>query len=84
MAHLEVDVRLVRWSSTFGARGAGGALRGGAGRGAGGGLRLPGAVLLLARPAQGSVNNMQEEKHVFNKMGAMQLIFFTISCNINP
>ena len=79
-----MDVRLVRWSSTFGARGAGGALRGGGGRGAGGGLRLPGAVLLLARPAQGSVNNMQEEKRVFNKMGAMQLIFFTISFIINP
>ena len=84
MAHLEVDVRLVRWSSTFGACGAGGALRGGGGQGAGGGLRLPGAVLLLARPAQGSVNNMQEEKRVFNEMGAMQLIFFTISFIINP
>ena len=79
-----MDVRLVRWSSTFGARGAGGALRGGGGRGAGGGLRLPGAVLLLVRPAHGSVNNMQGEKHVFNKMGAMQLIFFMDSSNINP
>ena len=79
-----MDVRLVRWSSTFGARGAGGALRGGGGRGAGGCLRLPGAVLLLARPAHGSVNNMQEEKHVCNEMGAMQLIFFMDLFNINP
>ena len=41
-------------------------------------MRLPGAVLLLARPAHGSVNTMREEKRVFNKMGAMQLLFFTI------
>ena len=76
-----MDARLVRWSSTFGARGAGGALRGGGGRGAGGGLRLPGAVLLLARPAQGSVSNMQEDRSVSNTMGTMQLFFFTDSVN---
>ena len=67
MAHLEVDVRLVRWSFAFGARGAGGALRGGEGQGAGGGLRPPGAVLLLSRPAHCNVNTMREEKHVFQQ-----------------
>ena len=71
MAHLEVDVRLVRWSSTFGARGAGGALRGGGGQGAGGVLRSPGAVLLLSsRPAHGNVNTMREEKRVFQQDGS--------------
>ena len=63
-------MRLVRWSSTFGARGAGGALRGGGGRGAGGCLRLPGAVLLLARPAHGSVNNNARRETCLQRDGS--------------
>ena len=43
-----------------------------------------GLCCCLPGPHMAVLNNMQEEKHVFNKMGAMQLIFFTISCNINP
>ena len=60
-----MNVRLARWSFTFWARGAGGALRGGGG-----------AVLLLARPTHDSVNNVQGEKHVFSKMGAMLIFFY--------
>ena len=43
-----------------------------------------GLCCCLPGPHMAVLNNMQEEKHVCNEMGAMQLIFFMDLFNINP